>query len=69
MLGVTFLVAIGIIVLIMALSYFLSRLMSKVNKKILDAKDDRMKTTSEMLDVIRFIKISTIEKYFFTKLS
>jgi len=39
-------VAIGIIFLIMGLSYILSKIMSKINKKILDAKDDRMKTTS-----------------------
>jgi len=45
-LGITFLVAIGIIFLIMGLSYILSKIMSKINKKILDAKDDRMKTTS-----------------------
>lgn len=33
-----------------------------------NAKDDRIKVTEEMLGIIRFIKISAIEKLFFSKL-
>jgi len=68
-LGITFLVAVAIIALIIGISYVISRIISKINKKIFGAKDERMKTTKEMLDIVRFIKISTIEKYFYTKLS
>jgi ATP-binding cassette, subfamily C (CFTR/MRP), member 1 len=68
-LGVTFLVGIGLIAFIMTVSYFLTKTVANINKKILEAKDDRMKTTKEMLDIIRFVKISAIEKYFFNKLS
>ena len=31
------------------------------------AKDKRMKVTEEMLDIIRYIKISAIEKFFYRK--
>lgn len=59
-LGISFLVGIGIMTLIIILSYFLSKINAKLNEEILKAKDERMKTTQEMLDIIRYIKISAI---------
>jgi ATP-binding cassette subfamily C (CFTR/MRP) protein 1 len=51
-----------------ALTFYLAKRISKVNENTLKAKDARMKVTEEILDIIRFIKINAIEKYFFRKL-
>jgi ABC-type bacteriocin/lantibiotic exporter with double-glycine peptidase domain len=59
-LGISFLVGVGIMIFIIVLSYFLSKINAKLNEEILKAKDERMKTTQEMLDIIRYIKISAI---------
>lgn len=68
-LGLTFLTAVGIMTVVIIISYFLSKISARYNENILKAKDERMKTTQEMLDIIRFIKIGTIEKFFFRKVS
>lgn len=47
-------------VFIVIASYFLSKINAKLNDDVLKAKDERMKTTQEILDIIRYIKISAI---------
>lgn len=59
-LGFTFLATIAVIVVVMAASYFFSKITVKLNREVLRAKDERMKVTEEMLDIIRYIKISAI---------
>ena len=66
-LGFTFLAAIGVMIIIMITSYFITKANKKLNDKTMKAKDKRMKATEEMLDIIRYIKISAIEKFFFRK--
>ena len=66
-LGWTFLTSIGFMVVIMVTSYFITKVNKKLNDKTMKAKDKRMKATEEMLDIIRFIKISAIEKFFYRK--
>lgn len=68
-LGLTFLSSIGILGVILLISYFLTKTMKKLNEKMLKAKDKRLKVTEEMLDIIRFIKISAIEKFFYQKVN
>jgi ABC-type bacteriocin/lantibiotic exporter with double-glycine peptidase domain len=65
----TFLTTIGIILIILVISYFISKVSVRLNEKSLKAKDERMKATEEMLDIIRYIKISAIEKFFFNKVN
>jgi len=38
-LGITFLMGIGLIIFIMVVSYFLTKIVAELNKKILEAKD------------------------------
>ena len=66
-LGLTFLSAIGVMLTIMVTSYFITKVNKKLNDRTMKAKDKRMKATEEMLDIIRYIKISAIEKFFFRK--
>ena len=66
-LGWTFLTAIGSIIVILFFAYFVTKVSVELNEKSLKAKDERMKSTEEMLDIIRFIKISAIEKFFYRK--
>lgn len=66
-LGIAFLTTIGVIFIVLLASYFLSKITVRLNEQVLSAKDHRMKATEEMLDIIRFIKISAIEKFFFKK--
>ncbi len=58
--GVSFLVGVSTIVLLIIANYFISKKANEYNEKALKAKDERMKVTEEMLDIIRFIKISAI---------
>ena len=51
----------------MVVSYYVSKINKKLNEKSMKAKDKRMKVTEEMLDIIRYIKISAIEKFFYRK--
>ena len=66
-LGLTFLSAIICMMIVMVASYFLTKISKKLNERAMKAKDVRMKATEEMLDIIRYIKISAIEKFFFRK--
>ena len=68
-LGLTFLTTIGMMTVVMIASYFVSKVSVKLNERSLKAKDERMKATEEMLDIIRYIKISAIEKYIFKKVN
>ena len=66
--GLSFVAAVAVMVLLAIFSYFNGRAMRAINEKVLKAKDERLKVTKEMLDIIRFIKISVIEKFFFKKI-
>ena len=66
--GMSFLAAVGVMLLLAIFSYFNGKTQRKINDKVLKAKDERVKVTKEMLDIIRFIKISVIEKFFFKKI-
>lgn len=68
-LGFTFITTISIIFIILIVSYFLSKITVKLNEEVLKAKDERMKVTEEMIDIIRYIKISAIEKFFYKKIN
>jgi ATP-binding cassette subfamily C (CFTR/MRP) protein 1 len=66
--GISFLVGTSVIAFVMVFNYIVSKKINKLNEEVLKAKDERMKVTEEMLDIMRFIKISAIEKFFFNKL-
>jgi ATP-binding cassette subfamily C (CFTR/MRP) protein 2 len=44
-LGITFLTAVGIMTVVLIISYFLSKISARYNEDILKAKDERMKVT------------------------
>jgi ATP-binding cassette subfamily C (CFTR/MRP) protein 1 len=58
--GVSFLTGVSVVTIIMTINYFMSKRINHYNEEVLKAKDERMKVVEEMLDIIRFIKISTI---------
>jgi ABC-type bacteriocin/lantibiotic exporter with double-glycine peptidase domain len=66
--GFSFLFGMGTMVVMIAATFLLAKKISKVNEQTLQCKDQRMKVTEELLDIIRFIKINAFEKYFYKKL-
>jgi hypothetical protein len=54
--GLVFLIALGIMVLINLMSFMLGTMTVEYNLKILEAKDERMNATEEMLSIIKHIK-------------
>lgn len=65
--GVSFLSGIGAMVLSIALTFFVGKKSIVYNDEVLKVKDMRMKFTQELLDIIRYVKINTIEKFFYNK--
>ena len=65
---IAFLSGVAIIAILIVFNFFVSKRINRLNELVLKAKDERIKVTEEMLDIIRFIKISAIEKFFFNKL-
>jgi ATP-binding cassette, subfamily C (CFTR/MRP), member 1 len=56
--GVSFLAGMGIIFLLAVQTFFMSKLSTKANDKLLTAKDKRMKIATEIFNIIRFIKVN-----------
>lgn len=67
--GPSFLVGTGVMVVLMVFTLGFSKIASRQNDKLLKAKDARMKLAEEILQIIKFIKINALEKYFFQKLN
>jgi ABC-type bacteriocin/lantibiotic exporter with double-glycine peptidase domain len=67
--GISFLVGIGTMIVMMVITLIITRISTKENDKLLVAKDARMKTTEEFLNIIKFVKINALEKYFFQKIN
>jgi ABC-type multidrug transport system fused ATPase/permease subunit len=67
--GIAFLAGFGVLLLTIFTTYLTSRRTYRYNKELLKKKDERMKVTQEMLDIIRYIKINAIEKYFYEKVN
>jgi len=54
---------------VMILTFVIQTYNSKINDKLLKAKDARVKVTEEAFNIIRFIKTNAMEKYFFRKIN
>lgn len=67
--GLSFLSGFGIIIIVMMCTFFASKIASKGNDVLLKKKDARLKVTEEIFNIIRFIKINAMEKFFFRKLN
>jgi ABC-type bacteriocin/lantibiotic exporter with double-glycine peptidase domain len=67
--GVSFLAGVGVIILMSLLILCVSWLSVNATTQLLIAKDKRMKTTTEIFNMIRFIKANAWEKYFLTKVT
>lgn len=65
--GVAFLAGLATLAVSVFFTYFTTKWSYRYNQDILKKKDERMKVTQEMLDIIRYIKINSIEKYFYGK--
>lgn len=65
--GISFLAGTGVLIITTSLTYVSSRRSYRFNREILKKKDQRMRVTQELLDIIRYIKINSIEKYFYKK--
>jgi len=62
--GISFLSGVVMMVIMIGLTYFVSKVTVNYNKDVLKAKDKRMKATQQMLNSIRFIKIHGLEEVF-----
>ena len=58
--GASFVSGMSTMLVMIAITFFLAKKISKVNENTLKAKDARMKITEEILDIIRFIKINAV---------
>ena len=58
--GISFASGMSAMLLMIAITFFVAKKISKVNERTLDAKDKRMKITQEILDIIRFIKVNAL---------
>jgi len=67
--GISFLSGIGMMIITIVFTFFLSKKSIAYNEEVLKVKDERMKSTQEMIDIIKFIKVNAIEKYFFRKIN
>jgi ABC-type multidrug transport system fused ATPase/permease subunit len=65
--GIAFLAGIGVMIFTIVCTYFFQKRVYRYNEEVLKKKDERMKVTQEMLDIIRYIKINSIEKFFYNK--
>lgn len=65
--GVSFVFGMGTMILMIGVTFVLAKKIARVNETTLKRKDERMKNTEEMLNIIRFIKINAFEKYFYKK--
>ena len=65
--GVSFLSGVGVLILTSICSFITSKKSYEFNKVLLKKKDERMKVTQEMLDIIRYLKINAMEKFFYNK--
>lgn len=66
--GISFASGMSAMILMIGITFFVAKKISVVNENTLNAKDKRMKITQQILDIIRFIKVNALEKYFFRKL-
>lgn len=67
--GISFLAGIGVLVVMSLMIFLNSSLQAKTAERLLQTKDKRIKTTTEIFNNIRFIKSSAWEKYFLNKVS
>lgn len=67
--GISFLSGIAVMIATISLTFLFSKIIGKANQEVLKAKDERMKVTQEIFNIIRFIKINAFEKYFWQKLN
>lgn len=67
--GISFLAGMGAMIFTISITYIVAKKSIKYNEEMLLVKDQRMKATQEMLDIIRFIKINAIQKFFFLKVN
>ena len=58
--GPTFLVGVGVMVLLMIFTFWFTKIASTANDEQLKAKDARMKVTEEFLQIIKFVKINAL---------
>ncbi|KAH9331210.1 hypothetical protein KI387_003318, partial [Taxus chinensis] len=66
--GLASLAGVGATVVIMMANFPLGQIQEKYNKKIMEAKDERMKATSEILRNMRILKLQAWETRFLLKL-
>jgi ATP-binding cassette subfamily C (CFTR/MRP) protein 1 len=67
--GISFLSGVGVMVVTIFMTFVCAKISIKANENVLKAKDERMKVTEEIFNIIRFIKVNAFEKYFWQKLN
>ena len=67
--GVAFFAGIGAMTITILLTMVMTNFLTKINDSILKKKDERMKVTEELLQIIKFIKINAMERFFINKVN
>ncbi len=65
--GITFLSGLGVILVLSLVNFLFSKIYIKLSDKIMGKKDERMAVASEILNGIKYIKMSGWEKAFLQK--
>ncbi|CAD8188699.1 unnamed protein product [Paramecium pentaurelia] len=66
--GISVLVGIIIIILSIIQNNYVGKQIVEAQKKVLKSKDNRVKETTEIFQLIKFIKINALEQYFLNKI-
>lgn len=67
--GVSFLAGVAVMIAMSLLIFLNSTFQARYSTRLLEAKDKRMRTTTQIFNNIRFIKASAWERYFLGKVS
>jgi ATP-binding cassette subfamily C (CFTR/MRP) protein 2 len=66
--GASFLSGFGVIVVVGLFNVFASRYTARYTKNLAEETDNRMKSTNEIFNNVKFIKVNAWEEYFFDKI-
>ena len=65
--GITFLSGVGVILMMSLVNFVFSKIYFKLSEKVMEKKDERMAVATEILNGIKYIKMSGWEKAFLHK--
>jgi len=66
--GSAFIAGVVVLIFVSLLTFIVSSCSVKLTEKALNSRDQRLSVTTELLNMIRFVKINALEKFFYKKI-